>query len=91
VEPANGKVIWSGDFESRSVFEASLTCGDDKIYVMDHRGNVFVVAANTDQFKLLGSTAMGEEGDNYLRSTIAISQGQIFIRNGKNLYCVGKK
>ena len=58
---------------------------------MDHRGNVFVVAANTDQFKLLGSATMGEAGDNYLRSSIAISQGHLFIRNGKNLYCIGQK
>jgi outer membrane protein assembly factor BamB len=91
VEPANGKVIWSGDLESRSVFEASPTAGDDKIFAMDHRGAVFVVAANTDQFKLLGSAAMGGEGDNYLRTSIALSQGQIFIRNGKELYCIGKK
>jgi outer membrane protein assembly factor BamB len=91
VEPANGKVVWSGDLPTRAVLEASPTAGDDKIYMMDHRGNVFVVGANTDGFKLLHSTNMGAEGDNYLRSSIAISQGQLFIRNGKTLFCVGKK
>jgi len=84
-------VVWSGDLETRAVFEASPTAGDDKIYMMDHRGNVFVVAANTDLFKVISSTMMGDEGDNYLRSSIALSQGQAFIRSGKNLYCVGKK
>jgi outer membrane protein assembly factor BamB len=91
IEPSDGKVVWSGDLETRAVFEASPTAGDDKIYMMDHRGNVFVVAANTDQFKVISSTMMGDEGDNYLRSSIALSQGQAFIRSGKNLYCVGKK
>jgi outer membrane protein assembly factor BamB len=91
LEPSNGKVVWSGDLETRAVFESSPTAGDDKIYMMDHRGNVFVVAANTDQFKLLGSAAMGDEGDNYLRSSIALSQGQALIRTGKKLYCIGKK
>ncbi len=91
LEPSNGKVVWSGDLETRAVFESSPTAGDDKIYMMDHRGTVFVVAANVDQFRLVGTAAMGDDGDNYLRSSIALSQGQAFIRTGKNLYCVGKK
>jgi outer membrane protein assembly factor BamB len=91
VEPATGKVLWSGDFETRSVFESSPTAGDDKIYVMDHKANVFVVSATGDQFKLLGSAAMGDEGEKDLRSCVAISQGQIFVRTGKHLYCIGKK
>ena len=91
VEPSNGKVLWSGDFQTRSVFESSPTAGDDKIYVMDHKANVFVVSATGDQFKLLSSAALGDEGEKELRSSIAISQGQIFVRTGKNLYCIGKK
>jgi outer membrane protein assembly factor BamB len=91
VEPSDGKVIWSGQLETRAVFEASPTAADGKIYMMDHRGNVFVVSAATDGFKLLSSAAMGDEGDNNLRSSIAISQGQIFVRTGKSLYCLGKK
>jgi outer membrane protein assembly factor BamB len=96
VEPSNGKAIWSGDLDAgstigRTVFESSPTCGDDKIYMMDHRGNVFVVSAATDRFNLLSSAAMAEPGANYLRSSIAISQGQLFIRTASKLYCIGKK
>jgi outer membrane protein assembly factor BamB len=91
VEPKDGKVVWSGDLESRSVFEASPTAAEDKIFVMDHKGNVFVAAANTGEFKLLHSTNMADEGDNNLRSSIAIAHGQIFIRTGKTLHCIGKK
>lgn len=95
VEPADGKVVWSGDLVAsagaRSVFESSPTAADDKVYMMDHKGNVFVVAANTDQFKLLHTTPMGDDTDNSLRSSIPMSQGQIFIRTGSKLYCIGKK
>jgi outer membrane protein assembly factor BamB len=95
VEPSNGKVVWSGDLTAstggRSVFESSPTASDDKIYVMDHKGNVFVAAANTDRFKLLNSAAMGDDTDNNLRSSIPISQGQVFIRTGSKLYCIGRK
>ena len=40
---------------------------------------------------LLGAAAMGDETDNKLRSSVAIAQGQIFIRTGKKLYCVAKQ
>ena len=58
---------------------------------MDHRGNVFVASTATAGFKLIHSTPMGDEGDNSLRSSIAIAQGQLFIRTGKTLHCIGKK
>ena len=48
VEPSDGKVIWSGNLETRAVFESSPTAADGKIYLMDHRGNVFVVSAATE-------------------------------------------
>jgi outer membrane protein assembly factor BamB len=90
VEPQSGKIVWSGDLDTRAVFEASPTVADDKIYVMDHRGNVFVISATPEHFKLVSSAAMGEPGENWLRSSIPISQGNIFIRTSTKLYCIGK-
>jgi outer membrane protein assembly factor BamB len=88
VEPATGKVDWIGELGSKVKIESSPTAGDDKIYFQNFRGDVFIVAA-ADQFKLLGTISMGDEGDNQLRSSIAISQGDLFIRTGHKLYCVG--
>ncbi len=90
VEPTTGKTLWSGALDTRVNFQSSPTAGDGKIYAMDFKGTVFVVSAEPDQFKLLGTAAMGDETDNKLRSSVAISQGQLFIRTGKQLYCVGK-
>jgi hypothetical protein len=58
--------------------------------MMNIPGEVFVVQAGGSEFKLLHSTAMGE-GENTLRASIPISQGQLFIRTSKTLYCVGGK
>jgi len=91
VEPSDGKVLGSVDLDTRAVFESSPTAADGKIYMMDHPGTVFVVSADPASFKLLGSAMMGDEGDNKLRASVAISQSQLFIRTGKSLYCVGKK
>lgn len=90
LEPATGKIEWTGDLNSRIKIESSPTAGDDKIYFQNFRGEVFVVAA-ADQFKLLNTVSMGDEDDDQLRSAIAISQGDLFIRTGHKLYCVGLK
>jgi len=88
LEPS-GKIVWSGDL-GKGNFQSSPTAADGKIYMMNFPGEVFVVQAGGSEFKLLHSAAMGE-GENTLRASIPISQGQLFIRTSKTLYCVGKK
>ncbi len=85
----SGKIVWSGDL-GKGNFQSSPTAADGKIYMMNFPGEVFVVQAGGSEFKLLHSTAMGES-ENTLRASIPISQGQLFIRTSKTLYCVGKK
>ncbi len=85
VEPS-GKVIWTGETGSRSKFEASPTGADDKIYVMNFRGEVYVFGTG-DEFKMLAVNPMAE-GEDKLRSSVAVSQGDLFIRTDRKLYCV---
>lgn len=33
---------------------------------------------------------MGDGGDNQLRATVAVLQGNLFISTGTKLYCVGR-
>jgi outer membrane protein assembly factor BamB len=89
VDPATGKAQWTGDLESRIVIQSSPTAGDDKIYFQNFHGEVFVVAA-ADQFKLLSKAPMGDEGDDSVRSSVAIAQGELFIRTGHKIYCIGQ-
>jgi outer membrane protein assembly factor BamB len=88
VEPS-GKVVWSGKLPGKGIFQSSPTAADGKIYVMNFAGEVFVAQAGGDEFKLLHTAAMAE-GENMLRASIPISQGQLFIRTAKTLYCVGR-
>jgi outer membrane protein assembly factor BamB len=86
IEPATGRVFWTGSFESRAKIEASPSGADGKIYVMNHRGDVYVVKAG-DSFEVMHTTSLGDEGDKDLRATIAVAQGQLFVRTGSKLYC----
>jgi len=90
VDPATGRADWIGDLESRIKIESSPTGADGKIYFQNFRGEVFVVAA-AEQFKLLHKAAMGDEEDDQNRASIAASQGELFIRTGHKLYCVGQR
>ena len=89
VDPASGKLLWTGELEPRAKIECSPTGADGKIYFMNFKGEVFVVEAGKE-FKLLNTIPMGDPGDDSLRSAIAVSQGNLFIRTGGKLYCVGK-
>jgi hypothetical protein len=57
---------------------------------MNFAGEVFVVQAGGEEFTLLHTADMGDN-DNMLRASIPISQGQLLIRTGNKLFCVGKK
>jgi outer membrane protein assembly factor BamB len=90
VDPTTGKTEWTGDLGTRVKLEASPTGADGKIYCMNFRAEVFIVEAS-DKFNLLRTIPMGgETDDENLRSSIAVSQGNLFIRTGSKLYCVGK-
>jgi outer membrane protein assembly factor BamB len=89
VDPATGKADWLGDLGTRVKLEGSPTVADGKLYMQNFKGDVFVVAAGKE-FKLLHVAAMGDEGDNDLRASIAIAHDNLFIRTGSKLYCVGQ-
>jgi outer membrane protein assembly factor BamB len=88
VDPATGKADWVGDLGTRLKLEASPTVADGKIYVQNFRGEVFIVAADRE-FKLLNTIAMGDPEDNDNRASVAVAQGNLFLRTGSRLYCIG--
>ncbi len=91
INPADGSTVWSGDLGGRSVFQASPTAADGKLYVMNFDAEVFVVQTGGTEFKLLHKASFKDDGDGTRhRSSIAISQGNLFVRTGTKLFCLGK-
>ena len=87
LDPKTGVKHWQGSMGTREIFRASPTGADGKIYCISENGTAVVLSAG-DEFKILATIPMGGEP---VRSCIAVSGGQLFIRTGQNLYCVGKK
>jgi outer membrane protein assembly factor BamB len=90
IEPATGRVFWTGDLDSRPVLESSPTAADGKIYFMNQEGDAFVVAAQDDSFQLLHRVRMGGTDNDSVRSSIAIARNSLFVRTDRMLYCIGE-
>jgi hypothetical protein len=55
-------------------------------YVTDQKGRTVVFKPNPEKFEGIATNELGEESN----STPAISDGQIFIRTFKSLYCIAE-
>jgi outer membrane protein assembly factor BamB len=89
VDPATGTVKWTVDLPGRRKFESSPSGADGKIYAMNFGGDVVVVDAAKGE--ILSTIAMGDEGDDLTRSSVAVAAGQLFVRTNHKLYCIGRK
>lgn len=87
LDPKTGNKLWQGQLDTKIVIRSSPVAADGKLYIMDEKGTVFVCDTGAE-FKVLSTIAMGDtEGS---RASIAISNGELFIRTTQNLYCIGK-
>lgn len=87
LEPKTGRKIWQGKIGGRGPWRASLTGADGKLYCINETGEVVVLAAAGDEFKIIFQTKIEERP---IQSSIAIADGRLFIRTARNLYCIGK-
>lgn len=90
-DPSTGAELWRAgglnpgkDRAYRIV--ASPVVADGKLFVTSEDGITTVLAAGPE-FKVLAENNL----DDYTLSTPAISDGQIFLRTQKHLYCIGKR
>ncbi len=88
LNPETGQPIWSERLDAKTKFEASPTGADGRVYLMNHLGEVFVLAAG-DKFEILYRTVMGEDQSTNLRTPIVPAQNHLFIRTDDKLYCIG--
>lgn len=90
VDPKSGKLFWEYRVEGGVKIECSPTAAEGRIYFMDQRGKVTVVAAG-DQAKLLHEADFGGPGEKDIRSSIAIAGGGLLLRTNTTLFHVGEK
>jgi outer membrane protein assembly factor BamB len=67
---------------------ASTTIADGRIYVVSQKSGTYVLAAGP-KFEQLAHNKLSD--DSTFNGSPAVSQGQLFLRSDKRLYCIGKK
>jgi len=79
-----GDTLWTHVF-GNPFYSSPVIC-DGKVWMLDRSGIMHIVE-QSGKFKLIVESKVGEETD----STPAFSEGMIFIRGKKDLYCISKE
>lgn len=81
-----GKEVYSGQRIKPAIYSSSPVLADGKIYMSNEEGLTTVIKAGP-VFEVLAENSL----DDYILSSPAVSDGQIFIRTKQWLYCIGKR
>jgi len=81
-----GQIVYGPQRLKSGSYSASPVLADGRIYVTSEDGLTSVFAAGPT-FQMLAENAV----DEYTLSSVAVSNGQIFLRTDKHLYALGKR
>jgi outer membrane protein assembly factor BamB len=80
-----GEVLWGPERVETAVYSASPIVADGRVYVTSETGTTTVIEAGP-QFRVLAENVV----DEYTLSSLAVADGQIFLRTADHLYCFAK-
>lgn len=83
----SGKEKWKSRIDGN--FSSSPVAVGDLVYMCSEDGTVYVLLTG-DEFELVSRNPLGAKEGEIFRSSMAVSNGQIFLRSDKRLYCVGE-
>jgi len=86
LDAKTGAEVWGPQRIEAAIYSSSPVLADGKIYISNELGTTTVMKAGR-QFEVLAVNKF----DEYTLSSPAISDGQIFLRTEKALYCIGKR
>ena len=86
LEARTGREVYGRKRLPPATYSGSLVVADGKLYITNEDG-VTVVAKAGPSFEILAQN----DFDDYTLSSPAISDGQLFIRTAKFLYCIGAR
>lgn len=86
VELQSGKVLWEQKLPGGGQTWGSLLLSGDHVYTLSQSGETVVFKAEPKAFEQVAHNKIGEKTN----SSIAVSDGQLFIRTWQGLWCIGK-
>ncbi len=86
VELQSGELLWQQKLPGSARTWGSLMLSADHIYTLSQAGETVVFKADAKGFQAIAHNQIGEKTN----SSIAVSDGQLFIRTWKSLWCIGQ-
>jgi outer membrane protein assembly factor BamB len=80
----SGKEVWRERVSGKS-WGSLVATADGRLYVTDHDGATAIFEAGP-KYKLVAKNSIGE----HVLSSVAVSDGELFLRTYKHLWCIGK-
>lgn len=91
LEAATGNVVYGPERLPPGTYSASPVLADGKIYVTTENDGVTTVYRAGPEFEILASNSFGDGCSPYCLSSVAVSDGQLFIRSSANLWVIGER
>jgi len=91
LDAKTGATIYGPERLPNGTYSASPILADGKIYVTTEEAGITSVYRAGPKFELLASNTLAEDCSPYCLSTVAISEGQIFMRTASYLWAIGDR
>jgi outer membrane protein assembly factor BamB len=86
-----GRVVSGPHRLPSGTYSASPILADGKIYVTTEEEGVTTVFRADPKFEVLASNRLADDCSPYCLSTVAVSEGQLFIRTASYLWVIGER
>lgn len=86
-----GDVVYGPERLPNGTYSASPILADGKIYVTTEEEGITTVYRAGPKFEILSSNRLADDCSPYCLSTVAISDGQLFIRTASYLWAIGDR
>jgi outer membrane protein assembly factor BamB len=86
LDAKTGAEVYGGQRIKPGTYSSSPVLADGKIYITNEEGLTTVFKAGP-KFEVVAENALND----YCLSSLAISDGQLFLRTTGHLYCIGKR
>jgi outer membrane protein assembly factor BamB len=88
-DPATGKEV--ATLRIGGNFSASPIAAEGLIFLPNEEGEVIVLKPGDAALEVVARNAMGAGDEEIFRASLAPSEGQLFCRSDRILYCIGKR
>ena len=91
LDALTGAVVYGPNRVAPDAYSSSPILADGKIYITGEKTGTTSEFRAGPKFELLAENNLGDGCEPYCLSTVAVSEGQIFLRTSAHLWAIGNR